>query len=180
MYSLNEKVVYPGHGVARINRIVEKKIGNDLAIFFELKFLDNKKETTILIPVDAALSAGIRKLSSEDKINDIFRVFSEISPAKLGNFNSWNKRRKQYLGKLGSGDLIEISKIYRDLQFLSKNKDLSFGERKLLEDTEKLLVQEISLVKNILEKNALEKLRSFFNNPTINVIEPNKTQVLQI
>lgn len=177
MYSLNEKVVYPGHGVAKISRVVEKKIGNDLAIFFELKFLN--KEMTILVPVDTIISAGIRKLSSEKIIDDIFNVLGEITPARLGNLNSWNKRSKQYKFKLGSGDLIEISKIYRDLQFLSKSKDLSFGERRLLDETEKLLIQEISLVKNILEKDALEKLRSFFNKPKINIPETIQ-QVIQI
>lgn len=163
MYSLHEKVVYPGHGVAKIIRIVEKNVAGSLATFFELKFLH--KEMTILVPTENTLSIGIRKLSSEEDINMIFNILSE-QPKEM-NFqeltsSSWNKRNKSYQYKLKSGDLIEISKIYRDLQHISLHKELSFGERTLLAQIEALLSEEISLVKNVMEEQAIETLRSFF------------------
>ncbi len=170
MYSLNEKVVYPGHGVAKINRIVEKNISNKTATFYELKFLN--KEMTILVPTDNFISVGIRKLSSDENINYIFQILSEpvkkINSREL-NSSSWNKRSKQYQFKLRSGDLLEISKIYRDLQYIAQQKELSFGERALLQQTEMLLAEEISLVKNLVEEKAVEQLRSFFNHKTQNL-----------
>ena len=164
MYSLNEKIVYPGHGVAKINRILEKNVGDKIATFYELKFLN--KEMTILVPTDN-LSIGIRKLSTEENIDYIFQILSE--PVKIINnkeltSSSWNKRSKQYQFKLRSGDLLEISKIYRDLQYISQHKELSFGERNLLQQTENLLAEEISLVKGLVEEKAIEHLRSFFNH----------------
>lgn len=164
MYLLNEKVVYPGHGVAKINRIIEKNISGNSTIFYELKFLN--KEMTILIPTDNVIPTGIRKLSSEDNIDYIFKILSEpiinIINKDASNTN-WNKRSKQYQFKLRSGDLFEISKIYKDLQFISQHKELSFGERTLLLQIENLLAEEISLVKNVIASEAVELLRSFFN-----------------
>ena len=76
---------------------------------------------------------------------------------------NWNKRNKDYQCKLRTGDLQEICKIYRDLKNMSVYKELSFGEKALLQQTETLLAQEISLVQNMNEEKAVEHLRSFFN-----------------
>jgi CarD family transcriptional regulator len=162
MYLLNEKVVYPGHGVAKINRIIEKIISGNSTIFYELKFLN--KEMTILVPTDNIVPTGIRKLSSEECINHIFAVLAEpdINLHKEACNTNWNKRSKLYQFKLRTGDLLEISKIYKDLQFISQHKELSFGERTLLLQIENLLAQEISLVKDVIEQQAVDQLRSFF------------------
>ena len=70
MFSLHEKVVYPGHGVAQINRILKRRIAGKITSFFELEFLN--KDMTILVPVDNISSVGIRQLCSQEKITDIF------------------------------------------------------------------------------------------------------------
>lgn len=163
MFSMNEKVVYPGHGVAQVNRIVEKIIGGKSTTLFELKFLS--KDMTILVPTDNARAIGIRKLSSEKSIDDIFLVLSQ--PVQWAGYHelnatSWSKRSKQYQFKIRSGDIVEISKIYRDLQHIGHRKELSFGERSLLQQTETLLAQEISMVKNLVEETAIQRLRSLF------------------
>ncbi len=163
MFALNEKVIYPGHGVAQVNRIVEKNIGGKFTILFELKFLS--KEMTILVPTENAISVGIRKLSSEKIIDEMFGILAK--PVTLNSFHefgatSWSKRSKQYQIKIRTGDIFEISKIYRDLQYIAHRKELSFGERSLLQQTELLLAQEVSMVKNIVEEMAIQRLRSFF------------------
>src|SRR3990167_3004647 len=170
MYSLNEKVVYPGHGVASINRVIEKSIAGKSTKFFELKFLN--KDMTILLPIDNIIAAGVRKLSSDKNIEAIFNLLQEpaddiIKNSEFFKASSWNKRSKQYQFRLRSGNIVEISKIYRDLQYVSQKKGLSFGEKNLLSQTESLLAQEISLVKNVVEEKAVERLRSFFKGATL-------------
>lgn len=160
-FCLNEKVVYPGHGVAQISRIVEKQVAGNNACFFELKFLN--KDMTILVPTHNLSSVGIRRLSSTENIIDIFKTLSQ--PAQKVSYDAvtnWNKRNKDYQCKLRSGDLQEICKIYRDLKNMSFYKELSFGEKALLQQTENLLAQEISLVQNMEEVKAIEHLRSLF------------------
>lgn len=161
MYSVNEKVVYPGHGVAVVQQIVEKVVGGRVTKFFELHLLH--KDMTVLVPVNNAEAAGIRPLSSQESINAVFDILAK--PAKkitdqelVGN--NWNKRNKEYQFKLRSGDLVEICKIYRDLKGIAQEKELSFGERLLLQQTEALLVEEISAVENLGEEKALERLRA--------------------
>ncbi len=160
MFTHNERVVYPGHGVALINRIVEKCIAGKNAKFFELRFLN--KDMTILVPVDNAVQVGIRPLSSSKRISDIFKMLSE-PVVQMHNelaMTNWNKRNKEYQGKLRTGDLREICAIYRDLKHIETNKELSFGEKNLLHQTEALLVEEIAIVKEMGEDKATKELRS--------------------
>ncbi|MCK5632778.1 hypothetical protein KAH94_03450 [bacterium] len=161
MFSLGDKVVYPGHGVAKISCIVEKIIAGNVSRFFELKFLN--KDMTILVPISNLSSIGLRRLSSDKIIDDVFEILSK--PAKLCHdsmLSNWNKRSKDYQNKLRTGDLYEICRIYRELNHLAARKELSFGEKTLLLQTESLLAEEISLVKDLGEEKAIARLRSLF------------------
>jgi len=175
-FCLNEKVVYPGHGVAQINRIVEKLVAGNRACFFELKFLN--KDMTILVPTHNLSSVGIRRLSSVEHISDIFKTLAQPSQRiSYDAVTNWNKRNKDYQCKLRTGDLQEICKIYRDLKNMSVYKELSFGEKALLSQTETLLAQEISLVQNMDEEKAVEHLRSLFNKHISSNVNPVATSL---
>ena len=163
MFSLHQKVVYPGHGVAQINRIFEKKIGTHVSKLLELKFLH--KDMTVMVPMDKADEVGIRSLTSHDSINKILSNCLQ-SPRKIDihelSASNWNRRNKDYQNKLRTGSLEAISSIYSDLKAISCHKELSFGEKTLLQKTETLLIEEISASSNMEEEKAMEQLRSFF------------------
>lgn len=161
MFSVNEKVVYPGHGVAIVKRIVEKAIAGCNATFLELKLVN--KDMTVLIPTSNIAITGIRSLSSSDNIEAAFKLLAK--PALKSSLDecmgsNWNKRNKEYQCKLRTGKLLEICKIYRDLKNISLEKELSFGERTLLQQVESLLIEEISAVKQLGHDKALEHLRA--------------------
>lgn len=159
MFSQDEKVVYPGHGVAYIHRVLERRIGGKSTQFYELRFIN--KEMTILVPINNLNTIGIRPLSSQTDIGDMFKLFD--LPIRVHNHDmvpNWNKRNKEYQGKIRSGKLREICEIYRDLKHIEQQKELSFGEKNLLHQTETLLVEEISLVCNIAVDSAAQQLRS--------------------
>lgn len=163
MFEQNERVVYPGHGVAFINRIIEKKVGTEKAFFYELKFLN--KDMTILVPVSNVEAVGIRKISSLERINAVFKVLTEPTlrqshhPETIAT--NWNKRNKEYQCKIRSGDLKDICEIYRDLKRTEEWKELTYGEKNMLSQTEALLAQEIALVKNVGEEKAADELRLY-------------------
>lgn len=159
MYALNEKVVYPGHGVAQVNRIVKKTIAGAPTYFYELVFLH--QDMTILVPVDTATTIGLRPLSSGTHIDSVFSFLSEpqLSTIPETLIINWNKRNKEYKEKLQTGDITKISAIYRYLMHLSTQKDLSFGEKELLKQTELLLAEEIAEVRGIQEDVALLSMR---------------------
>ncbi len=161
MFLLDEKVVYPGHGVAKINRIIEKEFGGQKTSFYELVFIN--KGGTILVPIQSVESVGLRRLSSVDKIEKAFDLLS--TPAqKISNSiykaSNWNKRNKEYQLKLRTGSLEGISEIYRDLKHASSYKELSFGEKNLLNQAETLLVEEISFAKQTDIPKTVESIRS--------------------
>jgi len=159
MFSRNQKVVYPGHGVAIISCVIEKKIAGRSLQFFELRFLN--KDMTILVPTENAAAVGIRSLSSAEYINEVFKILSQ--PMMVKQFDAavsnWNKRNKEYQGKLRSGNLLELCSIYRDLRHIESNKELSFGEKNLLQQTENLLVEEIAIVTKIDVGDAVRQLK---------------------
>jgi len=165
MFLLNEKVVYPGYGVALISRKVERVVAGVITTFFELKFFI--KDMTILVPENRLESVGIRRLSSEQDIECMMNFLSEQICKKIpatcdSGVINWNKRNKDYQFKLRSGDIIKISAIYKDLQNVGFDKELSFGERNLLSQIENLLVEEVSVVLCVTKEQALEKLRTPF------------------
>jgi len=169
MFLLNDKVVYPGYGVALISKLVKRLISGRQTSFYELKFFN--KDMAVLIPEDRIEEVGIRRLSSNEDLELVFKILSE--PIKQNEYeiglNNWNKRNKKYQLNLRSGDLMRICHIYKDLQWINKTKELSFGERTLKTKIEQLLIEEISIVKNIDKEKALEYLLcSFIDSQKIN------------
>lgn len=161
MFALNEKVVYPGHGVARVSGIIEKLVAGHTAHFYELRFIN--KEMTILVPVENLAAVGVRALSTPEMIQQIFTILSApftYNPIEYAALSSWNKRSKKYHALLRSGNVIEVAKIYRELTFIAQHKDLSFGERAHLQQAESLLVEEIALVGIVPSAQATEQLRA--------------------
>ena len=144
MFGLNEKVVFAGHGVARISRIIERSIGGSSCKLFELTFLNN--DMTILVPINSSSHTGIRKISSSDNVEKAYLTIAQ--PAKKTDCpeltaSSWNKRNRDYHNKLRTGSLLDLSEIDRDLSYIATYKELSFGEKNLLKQTEQLLAEEI-------------------------------------
>ncbi|MCL5436461.1 MAG: hypothetical protein M1549_01115 [Candidatus Dependentiae bacterium] len=161
MFHCYENVVYPGHGVAQISRIIEKKVGGVSTSFYELSFLN--KDVTVLVPTENVEAVGLRRLSSSEHVALVFETLNK--PARCGRCpefaaSSWNKRNKGYQLKLRTGSLQELSEIYRDLRLIEAHKQLSFGEKNLLLRTEALLVEEISMIQQADQNLVTEQLRA--------------------
>lgn len=159
MFLVDEKVVYPGYGVAIINKLVHRLVAGKATNFYELKFFD--KGMAILIPEDRIEEAGIRRLSSPNDLKSMFKILNE--PFEYQKYevgvNNWNRRNKRYQSDLRSGDLFKLSYIYRDLQSMSHEKELSFGEQILCSKIETMLIEEISAVQNIGKNEATQCLK---------------------
>jgi CarD family transcriptional regulator len=164
MFKLNENVVYPGHGVAVVEDIVEKSVSGTSIKFLKLAFLF--KDMTILVPVYNTESIGIRKPSNKEVVDAIINELHKEPERKLESIDftpsGWNRRNKDYQTRIQSGRLLEIAKIYRDLMYVAQHKDLSFGERNLLQTTEELLAQELQVVQNQERELVIQLLRGPF------------------
>ena len=171
MFSLNDMVVYPAFGVAKLTREVVKKIEKEEIYFYELNFIN--KDVKILIPKDNINSVGLRNLNEKEYIEDVLKSFflaysdSWINEIAL---TSWNRRTKDYQAKIRCGNMKEIAKIYRDLKNIEKNKVLSFGEKAILNQVEELFCEEISIVYGKDIREVVLSIRNF----TINSLQKTK------
>lgn len=168
MFKINDKVVYPGHGVANVESIAEKTVAGTVVMFLKLKFLF--KDMNILVPVYNEDSIGLRYPSSEIIVQETIEELCKKPDKKLESIDftpsGWNRRHKEYQLKILGGKLLDIAKIYRDLMYISLQKDLSFGERTLLQNIEDLLAQEIQVVKDSTREAVVQEIRSPFKHIT--------------
>ncbi len=164
MFNLNAKVIYPGHGVAIIEELMERSVAGSQVTFMKLVFM--YKDMTILVPTYNVVSIGIRMPSSMELVKKTMDELYSKPERRLESIDftpsGWNKRHKDYQTKIQSGGLLEIAKIYRDLMYVAQQKDLSFGERALLQTTEELLAQEIQIVKDVAREFVLLEIRTPF------------------
>ena len=164
MFQVGDKAVYPGHGVAMVEKVEEKTVEQHTMRFFKLKFL--YKDMTVLVPISNNNEAiGIRALASDSEVETaLSELLKEAKKLDATDFtpSSWNKRNKHFQLKIQSGSIIDIATIYRDLMHCARYKELSFGEKNLLGLAEELLLQEVMLVKKQTRDQIISKLRQPF------------------
>lgn len=164
MVLLNDKIVYPGHGVAVVDEIIDRSVAGVAIKFIKLNFLF--KDMTILVPLYNIDSIGIRKQSSPEAVEAAMAELSRKPERKLETLDftpsGWNKRNKEYQMKIQSGNLLDLVKIYRDLMHIAQMKDLSFGERTLLGSVEELIVQELKIIRDVDRELIVQDIRSPF------------------
>jgi len=159
MFKIGDRAVYPAHGVGVIQDIQCKVIGGCKRIFYVLKIIE--KDMTIMIPKENAESVGLREIISKKDIPKVFRILAERN-GKV-DCQTWNRRYREYMEKIKSGSVFEVAEVLRDLFHLKGDKDLSFGERQMLDLAQNLLVKELAIAKNISEEKMRLRLMSIFN-----------------
>lgn len=150
MFKVGDIVVYPAHGVAEVESVEDREISGSQLPFFILKILDT--QMTVMVPVANVKNVGIRELVDSKGIEDVMDILRQRS-VHVDN-QTWNRRYREYMEKIKSGSAFEIAEVLRDLNILKRGKELSFGERKMYDTARNLLVNEISISRNINKKEA--------------------------
>ncbi len=159
-FKVGDKIVYPAHGVGIIEGIEEISIEGQKLEFFSIRILE--KEVTIKVPIDKVDKVGLRKIITDSSVQDIMDILSQPPKAQEGEKVSWTVRHREYAEKIKSGSIEEVAEVYRDLMQLRKGKELSFGERRILENAQQFLIGEISEAKQISPEEAEELLKGLF------------------
>jgi CarD family transcriptional regulator len=144
MFQIGAKAVYPAHGVGVIESIQEREVAGFLQSFYIMRLLDT--DMIIMIPTSNAQNIGLRTVIDIQAVAEIFEILRE-RPTRL-NQQTWNRRYRDYMDKIKTGSLFRVAEVLRDLTLLKLEKELSFGERKMLDTAKNLLVKELSLVNN--------------------------------
>ncbi|MBR5535191.1 MAG: CarD family transcriptional regulator [Clostridia bacterium] len=142
MYSIGDSVVYPLHGAGVIEAIEECEIGGLVHSYYAMRIpLGDMK---VLIPVDGAEKIGVRDIiapEEADKVMDEFRIVDIDT-----NLN-WNKRYRENMVRIKSGNIYEVASVVKSLMMRDKTKGLSTGERKMLANAKQILISEIVMSK---------------------------------
>ncbi|PIE60268.1 MAG: CarD family transcriptional regulator [Desulfobulbus propionicus] len=151
--------VYPAHGVGMIQAIETQTIGGVDQSFYVMKILDN--DMTIMIPTATSENVGLRAIISNDEVNNVITILKERD-IKI-NAQTWNRRYRDYMEKIKTGSVFEVAVVLRDLFLLKEDKDLSYGERKMLDTAKSLLVKEISLARQSDEQQVEQEIEQLFS-----------------
>ena len=157
MFKVGDMAVYPAHGVGVIERIENREISGCQEDFYVMRILETKM--IIMIPSSNAANVGLRQIIDQDEVSKIFSILKKRDISVDGN-QTWNRRYRDYMDKIKSGSVFEVAEVYRDLTTIKQDKELSFGERKMLDTARGLLVKEISLAKNMNEEDVERDIRS--------------------
>jgi len=162
-FAVGDLAVYPAHGVGEITAIETRVVNGEEHDFYIMKVLENGM--VIMIPTWNVDSVGLRDIIDEKDIPKIYDVMKNRDSG-AGDNQTWNRRYREYMDKIKTGSLFDVAEVFRDLFILKLTKDLSFGERKLYDTAQVLLVKELSTAKKTDEKAVLKEIESLFENET--------------
>ena len=158
-FRVGDLAVYPAHGVGRINSIETRIVNGEEHDFYMMKIIEN--EMTIMIPTWNVEQVGLRDVIDKKEIPKVYEVMKKREDS-TSETQTWNRRYREYMDKLKTGSLYDVAEVYRDLSLLKLTKDLSFGERKLYDTAQTLLVMELSTASDTDEKTIMSEMETLF------------------
>ena len=159
MFNVGDKIVYPMHGAGVIDAIEEKDILGEKQAYYILKM---PGEVKVMVPTAKADEVGVRNIIDKESADKVFGVFEKDETEMDKN---WNKRYRDNMDKMKSGDIYEIADVVRNLSFKQKEKGLSTGEKKMLNNAKQILVSELVLAEHSSQAEQLieNKINTSFN-----------------
>lgn len=156
VFKVGDNAVYPGHGVGEVVAVEQKEMMGCTQVFYSIKILETGMK--IMVPKTNAKNVGLRPIISQDEASKVLNILQE-KDVKIDN-QTWNRRYREYMEKIKTGSVYEIAEVLRDLFLLKVDKELSFGERKMLDTARTLLITELSLAttKKELEKEEVKAI----------------------
>jgi CarD family transcriptional regulator len=155
-------VVYPTHGVGIVDRIESKDIGGVEVDFYIVRILGSN--IILMVPVDNAAHVGLRNLSTPEYCKEILEGLRDRSGFNGYTGQNWNRRYREYSEKLKTGALIDSCNVLKELLLISGEKDLSFGERRLLEQAMNLVTLEIACVTENRQEFVQNEIEAMFED----------------
>ena len=154
--------MYPVHGVVEVQGVEEKEILGSRKDFYVLNVLESNVK--LMVPTDNINSVGLRPVVARKEVKKILDILREENGEipKLG-VQSWNKRYKEYADKVKSGDIYEIARVLRDIHHLKKVKNLSFGEKRIMENALSHVVKELSIALRKKEGEVSSQIEEIFS-----------------
>jgi CarD family transcriptional regulator len=157
-FSVGDNAVYPGHGVGEVVAIESKEIMGSKCDFYIVKIRETGMK--VMVPRANASSVGLRPIISRTEAGKVIEIL-QMTDVKIDN-QTWNRRYREYMEKIKTGSVYEIAEVLRDLFLLKVDKELSYGERNMLDTARKLLMKELTLAVDHNELESQASVRAIF------------------
>ena len=157
MYNVGDKVVYPMHGAGIVDSIEEKEVLGEKQSYYILKM---PGEVKVMVPTQTAEQHGIRNIIDKKVAEKVFNILEQDETEMEKN---WNKRYRENMDKMKSGNIYEIADVVRNLSFKQKEKGLSTGEKKMLHNAKQILVSELVLAEHATQDEVEELVENKIN-----------------
>ena len=152
MFNVEDKIVYPMHGAGTIDSIEEKEVLGEKKQYY---IINMPGEVKVMVPTDHAESMGVRSIIDANGANKVLSILEKDETEMSDN---WNKRYRDNLDKMKTGDIYQVADVVRNLSFKQKERGtLSTGEKKMLNNAKLILVSELVLAEHS-SKDEIEQL----------------------
>lgn len=160
-YNVGDYVVYPAHGVGQVKAIETQTVSGMCVELYAISFEEDRMR--LKIPVYKAKNAGLRKISSSERIKAAVNILQGKSKTRR---TMWSRRAQEYVMKINSGDPVAIAEVLRDLKRSNDDHEQSYSERQIYQSALKRLAREMAAVQAIPEGNAIEELEKIMEIPS--------------
>ena len=157
MFNVGDKIVYPMHGAGTIDAIENKNILGEEQSYYVIKM---PGEVKVMVPTEKAEQIGVRSVINKEEASKVMSVLGENETEMSQN---WNKRYRDNMDKMKSGDIYEVADVVRNLAFKQKEKGLSTGEKKMLSNAKQILVSELVLAEHASQEEVEELIDNKIN-----------------
>jgi CarD family transcriptional regulator len=153
VFNIGDRVVYPMHGAGIIEAIEEKEFLGQVEQYYVVKM--PRGEMKVMIPVAKVEFLGIREVIASHSVGEVLNILRD---QKERMTETWNKRYRDNLDKLKAGDIYEVAKVAAELLYIDRERGLSTGERKMLDQVKQILISELLLAGGTTDEDQLEKM----------------------
>lgn len=147
LFKIGDKIVYPLHGAGVVESIEEREILGEKQKYYVMKMPIG--DMKVMIPTNNALNIGVREVITEKEADKVFDILHNSTTDMSTN---WNKRYRENMVKIKSGNIVEVADVVRNLLCRDKAKGLSTGEKRMLNSAKQILVSEIVLAKGMKQQ----------------------------
>jgi CarD family transcriptional regulator len=162
VFYIDQLVVYPAQGVGRVEDITSQEVGGLTNEFYVVRILNN--DGTLLVPVKNAANVGLRTICDRQYGAQVLASMHDRSDFKGYAGQNWNRRYREYSEKLKTGKLEDVAYVLKELILISQDKDLSFGERRLMEQAMGLITMELACAMGLNQSDIQEEIESIFHD----------------
>jgi len=155
LFDIGDKIVHPMHGAGVVDGIVQKKINGITRDYYILKL--PVRAMLVMIPTENCAEIGVRPVVNEDQAD---KVLQSISTIDVDMTQNWNRRYRENMDRLKSGNLFEVARVVKGLMLRDVDRGLSTGERKMLMSAKQILISEIVLSKSCTYEAVEEKIHT--------------------